>query len=263
MCAGRKVPEPGDRWCSAERTRTWVRSIGKTRMKPSYTRWMTALATLASLACLSSAASAAPKRAAHPMAVTAARNATAAHPSHPALHAALVRHRGHHVRHLRSTTLTVRRAVGSTRPVRLPAAPKSHRAAAIPTIAHRAPTSRNARGNAQSACALPGQSPMVGLEVRDLRASECLVPMIATDPVWSGRGPPRAGPHSDQPRPQRPAPSGSLADAHPSASACTTNPRLTSSIAVLTAASGCRFACRPEGTAASLVMPSSGVEHVS
>lgn len=261
MCGARRTAEPRDVRCSAERTRTRVRSIGRTRMQLSNTRWVAALAAVASLACLTSAAGASPRRGAHPLAVTAARNATAAHPVRPAI----VHRRGHHARPLRSTTLTMRRAVGSTRPLRLPVAPKSHRAAAIPTtIAHRAPTSRTARGNAPSAWLLPGQGAVLCLAVRDLRASECLVPMIANDPVWSGRGPPRAGPHSDQPRPQRPAPTGSFADAPPSASALrATNPRLTISTAVHAAASGCRFACRPEGTAASLIMPSSGVEHVS
>lgn len=232
-------------------------------MNPSYsTRWISALVALAALACVTPA-SANAKRALHPLAVTAARNATArnvttAHAGHPVL----VHHRGHHARHLHVTTLTMRRAVGSTHP-HLPVAPKSHRAAALPTIAHRSPTSRTARGNAQNVWVTPGQGATVNLSVRDLRASECTIPSIAKDPVWSGRGPPRAGPHTDHSRPPRPAPAGSEADLHPSASARTTDPRLTETTFVNAAASCCRFACRPEGTAASSFMPSSGVEHVS
>jgi hypothetical protein len=235
-------------------------------MNPSYsTRWISALVALAAFACVTPA-SANAKRALHPLAVTAARNATAARNVTPA-HAprpALAHHRGHHTRHLRVTTLAMRRAVGSTHPAHLPAQPKSHRAQAIPTIAHRAPTSRSARGNAQNVWVTPGQGAAVSLAVRDLRASECTIPSIANDPVWSGRGPPRAGPHTDHSRPPRPAPTGSDADPHPSWSASTTNPRLTLvPVVSIPAASCCRFACRPEGTAASSIMPSSGVEHVS
>lgn len=236
-------------------------------MKSLYSRWIPVLAALAALACVAPA-SANAKRALHPLAVTAARNATASRnvtaprTSHLS-HAALVRHRGSHARHLRVTTLTVRRAVGSTHPARMPVNPKSHRAAALPTIAHRAPTSRTARGNVQNAWVTPGQGATVCLAVRDLRASECTIPSIANDPVWSGRGPPRAGPHSDHSRPPRPAPAGSDADPLPSSSASTTKPSLHPTTVVTAAASCCRFVCRPEGTAASSIMPSSGVEHVS
>jgi hypothetical protein len=224
----------------------------------SYSRWIAALTALAGLACFPHGASANATRAVHRLTISAARNATASHAVRPAM----VHHRRAHSRHLRSTTtLTVRRAVGSTRPARLPVPPKSHRAAALPTIAHRAPTSRTARGNPQNAWILPGQASAVCLAVRDLRASECLIPMIAKDPVWSGRGPPRAGPHSDHTRPPRPAPAGSDADPHSSASASNTNPRLTH--VSNQAALGCLLACRPEGAAVSSFMPSSGVEHVS
>jgi hypothetical protein len=223
----------------------------------SYSRWIAALAALTALACFTPAASANATRAVHRLTISAARNATASHAVRPAK----VHHRRTHERHLRATTLTVRRAVGSTRPAHLPVPPKSHRAAALPTIAHRAPTSRTTRGNPQNAWILPGQASAVCLAVRDLRASECLIPMIAKDPVWSGRGPPRAGPHSDHTRPPRPASAGSDADPHSSASASNTNPRLTQ--VSNQAALRCLLACRPEGTAASSFMPSSGVEHVS
>ncbi len=234
-------------------------------MQPSVSRWIPALATLAALASFAPAASANAKRAIHPLAVTAARNATAAHTTTAVrnAHSTLVHHRGHHPRHVRAATLAMRRAFGSTRPVRLPVPTKSHRAAIPPTLAHRAPTYRTARGNPQHAWVLPGQGATVCLAVRDLRASECWIPMIANDPVRSGRGPPRAGPQSDYSRPPRPAPAGSDADAHPSAPACHTNPRLTKPNVVNEAALRCLFACRPEGTAASSFMPSSGVEHVS
>lgn len=235
-------------------------------MKPSYTSWIAALAVLGAFACVTPA-SANAKRALHPLAVTAARNATAATDTRAtkvhATHSVLVHHRGRHARHLRVTTLAMRRAVGSTHPARQPVNPKSHRAAALPTIAHRAPTSRSVRGNAQNVWVTPGQGAAVCLAVRDLRASECTIPSIAKDPVWSGRGPPRAGPTMDHSRPQRPAPAGSDADPHPSTSASHTSPRLTPITDVNAAASCCRFACRPEGTAASSIMPSSGVEHVS
>ena len=227
-------------------------------MRVAYSRWIPVLAALAALACVTPA-SANAKRAVHSLAVTAARNATAAHASRPAV----IHHRIRHSRHLHVTTLTVRRAVGSTHPARLPGVPKSHRAAALPTIAHRAPTSRSARGNSQNAWVTPGQGAAVCLAVRDLRASECSIPLIVNDPVWSGRGPPRAGPQTNQPRPPRPAPIGSDADPHPSASARTNDPRLTPITVVTAAALRCRFACRPEGTAASSFMPSCGVEHVS
>jgi hypothetical protein len=237
-------------------------------MQLSVSRWLPTLAALAALACIAPEASANAKRPLHPLAAPAARNATAAHaskPVTPAMSATLHHHSRHsHVAHVRGTTLTVRRAMGSTHPARLPSVPKSHRAAAVPpTIAHRGPISRHARGNSQNNWILPGQERLVSLSVRDLRASECRIPMIANDPVWSGRGPPRAGPTSDHTCPPRPASAGSDADPHPTWSARLTNPRLTETTAVPQAAIGCLLACRPEGTAAGSFMPSSGVEHVS
>jgi hypothetical protein len=238
-------------------------------MPLSFSRWLPSMAALAVLACVAPEASANAKRALHPLAAPAARNATAAHATKPATPAtSLALHHHSHGRsrtsHVRGTTLTVRRAMGSTPPARLPGVPKSHRAAAVPpTIAHRGPVTRHARGDSHNDWILPGQEGLLSLSVRDLRASECLVPMIATDPVWSGRGPPRAGPTTDHTCPPRPAPAGSDADPSPTWSARTTNPRLTSTTGVPKAASRCLLACRPEGTAAGSFMPSSGVEHVS
>ena len=237
-------------------------------MQLSFSRWLGAVAALAAIACVAPAASANAKRALHPLAAPAARNATAAHASKPMTPAmaATLHHHSRHARamHVRGTTLTVRRAMGSTHPAHLPSVPRSHRAAAVPpTIAHRGPISRHARGNSQHQWILPGQERLVSLSVRDLRASECRIPIIATDPVWSGRGPPRAGPYPDHTCPPRPAPAGSDADPHPTWSARLTNPRLTETTGVTKAALRCLLACRPEGTAAGSFMPSSGVEHVS
>jgi len=234
-------------------------------MQLSFTRrWLPALAALAVVACVAPQASANAKRSLHPLAAPAARNATAAHaaPVHD-LKPATLHHHGRHL-HVRAATLTVRRAMGSTHPAHLPSVPKSHRAAAVPpTIAHRGPTSRHARGSSQNHWILPGQGRLVSLSVRDLRASECRIPMIANDPVWSGRGPPRAGPLTDHTCPPRLASAGSDADPHPTWSARLTKPRLTRTTAVPKAALRCLLAYRPEGTAASSFMPSSGVEHVS
>jgi hypothetical protein len=234
-------------------------------MQHSVWRWLPTLAALAALACVAPEAGANAKRSLHALAAPAARNATAAHATKPVTPATLRHHSRHsHVSHVRGTTLTVRRAMGSTHPAHLPSVPKSHRAAAVPpTIAHRGPISRHARGHSQNHWILPGQERLVSSSVRDLRASECRIPMIASDPVWSGRGPPRAGPYSDHPCPPRPASAGSDADPHPTWSARLTNPRLTQTTAVPQAALGCLLACRPEGTAAGSFMPSSGVEHVS
>ena len=217
-------------------------------MQLSFSRWVPVLAGLAVLGCIAPEASANAKRSLHPLAAPAARNATAAHaaPVHPTRPATLHRHSRH--LHVRAATLTARHAMGSTHPTHLPSVPKSHRAAAVPpTIAHRGPISRHARGSSQSLWLLPGQERMVSLSVRDLRASECRIPMIAADPVWSGRGPPRAGPTSDHACPPRPALAGSDADPHPTWSARFTNPRFSQVTAVPQAALRCLLALPSRG----------------
>ena len=255
--------------------RTWtLRDASRGIMKRVALSGLVLTAMLAALASAPARAGTHDANPARRLVRSAPRSATASHQTRRILH-----HFSHG--HPRSAALrmhAVTAAGARSRQAPAPVRPARPHRATLPSVKHGAQGPRALRG-APSNSAITASIPTIPLAVRDRSDETQSIRSLWLDPVRSGRGPPRAGPHRQVSRATRPLPPGHLSTPRssrrlpgsrfqPSFDSSSIGPAPvliapdspSGATPVLPHVSrpvfGRLLACRPEGTAARLITPS-------